>query len=61
MKPKLILVLCFALPLFCMAQNALARHYSYDASGNRTICAVIHLYSPAGAARSAERGTFSSG
>jgi len=43
---KFILLLCFALPLLCVAQNQLAREYSYDASGNRTSCAVIYLVPP---------------
>jgi hypothetical protein len=30
-----------------MAQTQLAREYSYDASGNRTVCAVINFPSPA--------------
>jgi len=39
-------LLCFALPLLCLAQNPLTREYSYDASGNRTSCAVINLVPP---------------
>jgi len=46
MKQKLILLLYFAMPLFCMAQSRLVRQYSYDASGNRTSCAVINLSPP---------------
>jgi len=43
---KFTLLLCFALPLLCVAQNQLAREYSYDAAGNRTSCAVIYLAPP---------------
>jgi len=43
---KITFLLCFALPLFCLAQNPLTREYSYDASGNRTSCAVINLVPP---------------
>jgi len=47
MNQKIILFLLCAVPLFCMAQNRLARAYSYDAAGNRTACAVINLPPPA--------------
>ena len=46
MNQKITLFLLFAVPLFCMAQNPLDRQYSYDASGNRTTCAVINLAPP---------------
>jgi len=46
MSQKFTLFLLFAVPLFCMAQNPLARQYSYDASGNRTTCAVINMSPP---------------
>ena len=42
-EPKITLFLLFAVPLFCMAQTPLARQYTYDASGNRTVCAVINM------------------
>jgi hypothetical protein len=44
--PRIIFLLCFAVPLFCMAQSQLARMYDYDASGNRTTCVVINLSPP---------------
>jgi len=40
---KIFILTGFILPFFCMAQTQLAREYSYDASGNRTSCAVIDL------------------
>ena len=43
---KLTLLLCFAIPLLCMAQNSLARQYEYDASGNRTARKVLDLKPP---------------
>jgi len=43
MNQKITLFILFALPLFCVAQTPLARQYSYDASGNRTTCAVINM------------------
>ena len=46
MNPKITFFLLFAVPLFCMAQTPLARQYSYDASGNRTACAVINMSPP---------------
>jgi len=46
MKQIFILLIFFAVPLFCMAQSPLVRQYSYDAAGNRTICAVINLVPP---------------
>ena len=46
MNQKITLFFLFAVPLFCMAQNPLARQYSYDASGNRTVCAVINMSPP---------------
>jgi len=46
MKRKLTLLLYFAIPLFCMAQNPLTREYSYDAVGNRTSRVVINLPPP---------------
>jgi len=39
---KLTLLLCFAIPLMCVAQN-LRVEYSYDASGNRTKRKTIDL------------------
>ena len=47
MNQKITLLILCAVPLFCMAQNRLARAYSYDAAGNRTACAVINLPPPA--------------
>jgi len=38
--------LLLAIPLICMAVTPLARQYSYDASGNRTACAVINMSPP---------------
>jgi len=46
MNPKITLFLLFAASFFCMAQNPLERQYSYDASGNRTSCAVINMSPP---------------
>jgi len=46
MNQKFTFFLLFAVPLFCMAQTPLARQYSYDASGNRTACAVINMSPP---------------
>jgi len=46
MNKRITLLLCFAPPLFCMAQTPLARQYEYDASGNRTSCAVINMSPP---------------
>jgi len=43
MKQKITLLLCFAIPLFCMAQNGLPRQYEYDAAGNRTSRKVVNL------------------
>jgi len=43
MKQKLILLLCFAVPLFCMAQRQLVRQYEYDAAGNRTLRKTVDL------------------
>ena len=45
MKQTLIFLL-LAIPLICMAQTPLARQYTYDASGNRTVCAVINMSPP---------------
>jgi hypothetical protein len=42
---KTILLLWFAIPLFCMAQQLLVT-YDYDASGNRTSRKTIELNSP---------------
>ncbi|MCL2436264.1 MAG: T9SS type A sorting domain-containing protein [Lentimicrobiaceae bacterium] len=42
MKRKIIFLLCFAIPLFCMAEN-LPREYEYDAAGNRTSRKVVNL------------------
>ena len=36
MKQKITFLLCFLIPLFCIAQNALTVDYNYDAAGNRT-------------------------
>ena len=49
MKEKIIFLLCFAIPLLCVAQitpNNLTREYEYDASGNRTSRKVIDLTPP---------------
>ena len=46
MNQKITFFLLFALPLCCVAQTQLARMYSYDAAGNRTVCAVINLSPP---------------
>jgi len=43
MKRKIIFLLCFAIPLFCIAQNNLPREYEYDAAGNRTSRKVVNL------------------
>ena len=43
MKPKLILLLCFAVPLFCVAQRQLVREYSYDAAGNRVLRKTVYM------------------
>jgi len=45
MKQKIILLLCFAIPLFCLAQNGLIVEYDYDAAGNRISRKVINLQS----------------
>jgi len=45
MKQTLIFLL-LAIPLICLAQTPLARQYTYDASGNRTVCAVINMSPP---------------
>ena len=37
------LLIGFAIPLFCMAQNPLAVEYGYDASGNRILTRIIEL------------------
>ena len=43
MKRKMLCLLCFALPLFCLAQVpfGLKREYDYDAAGNRILRKVI--------------------
>ncbi|MCL2436083.1 MAG: T9SS type A sorting domain-containing protein [Lentimicrobiaceae bacterium] len=41
MKRKIIFLLWFAIPLFCMAQSGLAFSYEYDAAGNRVLRKVI--------------------
>ena len=46
MKKSLTLFLLFAIPLFCMAQNPLAREYYYDKAGNRTLRKVLDLGQP---------------
>ena len=46
MNKPLTLFLLFAIPLFCMAQNTLAREYYYDQAGNRTIRKVLDLGPP---------------
>ena len=46
MKQKITFLLCFVIPLFCMAQNGLLREYEYDAAGNRTSRKVINLTPP---------------
>ena len=43
MKSKLILLLCFAVPLFCMAQRQLVVTYDYDASGNRIVRKIVNM------------------
>jgi hypothetical protein len=43
MNKKLTLLLLFAIPLFCVAQNSLARQYDYDAAGNRILRKTIIL------------------
>ena len=43
MKQKITLLLCLAIPIFCMAQTQLAREYDYDAAGNRILRKVINL------------------
>jgi len=43
MKQKLILLLWFAIPLFCMAQSSLTVEYDYDAAGNRILRKVIEM------------------
>jgi len=40
---KLILLLCFAVPLFCVAQRQLVVAYDYDASGNRIVRKILNL------------------
>jgi len=42
MKKKIIFLLWFAIPLFCMAES-LPREYEYDAAGNRTSRKVVNL------------------
>ena len=42
----IIIFTAFAIPLCCMAQNPLTRGYTYDATGNRTACAVINMSPP---------------
>jgi len=37
MNRKLFFLLYLIFPLFCLAQNGLAREYEYDAAGNRTL------------------------
>jgi hypothetical protein len=46
MMRKIILLLWFAIPLFCMAQNSLSVEYDYDATGNRTSRRVIIMQAP---------------
>jgi len=46
MKQKIILLIVFAIPLFCMAQNSLTREYDYDEAGNRISCKVLRLSEP---------------
>ena len=46
MKKNLTFFLLFAIPLFCMAENPLPRHYEYDAAGNRTLRKVVRLEDP---------------
>ena len=41
MKKQLLCFLCLCLPLYCMAQNTLARQYEYDAAGNRILRKVF--------------------
>ena len=43
MKPKTILLLFFALPLFCMAQRQLVISYEYDAAGNRVLRKTVNI------------------
>ena len=43
MKQTLIFLL-LAIPLFCMAQNALPRIYDYDAAGNRVLRKVLEIF-----------------
>jgi hypothetical protein len=45
MVNKIIFLLCFAIPFFCMAQN-LRVEYEYDKSGNRTSRKTIYLSPP---------------
>jgi hypothetical protein len=46
MFKKLTLLLCFAIPVFCMAQQQLRVTYEYDASGNRTIRKTLTMNAP---------------
>jgi len=46
MKQKITLLLCFAIPLFCIAQNRLAFGYEYDAAGNRVSRKMIIMGDP---------------
>jgi len=46
MKQKIILLIVFAIPLFCMAQTPLTREYDYDEAGNRISCKVLRLSEP---------------
>jgi len=43
MKYTLSLLLCFAIPILCMAQYPIPVQYEYDASGNRVSRLVIHI------------------
>ena len=43
MKRKIICLLWFAIPLFCMAQGRLTVEYDYDKAGNRTSRRVITM------------------
>jgi len=43
MKQKITLLLWLCIPIFCLAQNPIPRHYEYDAAGNRIVRKVIEV------------------
>jgi hypothetical protein len=43
MKKQILSILCFCIPLFCLAQNPAPREYWYDDAGNRIVRKVFEL------------------